>query len=169
MCHFHGGFTVSDNERYAKALEYATRMHEGQYRIGGDEYITHPVAVAEIVKKQGYGIDYQITALFHDLLEDTDATEHDLMVNGGTAEIVEAVRLLTKSDGYIMRDYVNAIKRNKMAFVVKNADRLHNLRSAFCTNEEFKKRYISETKKWYIDFSDDIRDAVRSLSEKISR
>ena len=169
MCHYLGGFTVSDNERYAKALEYATRMHSGQFRIGGEEYITHPVAVAEIVKKQGYGIDYQIAALFHDLLEDTEATEHDLMVNGGTAEIVEAVRLLTKSEGYVMREYVGAIKRNKMAFVVKCADRLHNLRSAFCTNEEFKRHYISETKQWYIDFSDDIRDAVRNLSERISK
>ena len=73
---------MSDNERYTRALEYATQKHSGQYRIGGEEYITHPVAVAEIVRSKGYGTDYQITALFHDLLEDTDATERDLRANG---------------------------------------------------------------------------------------
>ena len=155
---------MSDNERYNLALAYATRMHRGQYRIGGDEYITHPVAVASIVRQQGYGIDYQITALFHDLLEDTDATEHDLMVNGGTAEIVEAVRLLTKDENCVMREYVGAIRHNKMAFVVKNADRLHNLRCAVCTSEEFKRQYIRETKEWYLDFSDEIKEAVSLLS-----
>ncbi|MBR3149165.1 MAG: bifunctional (p)ppGpp synthetase/guanosine-3',5'-bis(diphosphate) 3'-pyrophosphohydrolase [Eubacterium sp.] len=158
---------MSDNERYDLALGYATRMHDGQYRIGGDEYITHPVAVAEIVRKQGYGIDYQIAALFHDLLEDTDATEHDLMVNGANAEIVEAVRLLTKHKDCVMRDYVSKIKRNDMAFVVKCADRLHNLRSANCTSDEFKRQYVSETEKWYIDFSDEIKEAVNSLSRMI--
>ena len=157
---------MSENERYTKALEYATRMHAGQYRIGGEEYITHPVAVAEIVRKQGYGIDYQITALFHDLLEDTDATEHDLAENGATPEIVSAVRTLTKHNGYAMREYVSAIRNNKMAFVVKNADRLHNLRSAFCTSDEFRRHYISETKQWYLDFSEDIREAVSKLAQK---
>lgn len=157
---------MSDNERYTMALEYATQKHSGQYRIGGEEYITHPVAVAEIVRNKGYGTDYQITALFHDLLEDTDATERELRANGANDEIVEAVRLLTKHDDCAMRDYVGAIRHNNMAFVVKNADRLHNLRSAFCTSEEFKRQYITETREWYLDFSDEIREAVSLLSAK---
>ena len=154
---------MSDTQRYQLALEYATRKHEGQFRIGGKKYITHPVEVARLVKDKGYGVDYQITALFHDLLEDTDATENDLMQNGGTPEIVEAVRLLTKRDGLAMSDYVSGIKQNEMAFVVKCADRLHNLRSAVCASDQFKRRYISSTKRWYIDFSDEIKEAVINL------
>ena len=65
----------------------------------------HPLAVSEIVRNQGYGMDYQITALFHDLLEDTDATEEEIFDLGG-ARVLEAVRLLTKQEGYVMAEYV---------------------------------------------------------------
>ena len=60
---------MCDSEKVKHALTFATTKHKGQKRIGGDEYITHPIAVCEIVKAQGYGEDYQITALFHDLLD----------------------------------------------------------------------------------------------------
>ena len=154
---------MSDTQRYQLALEYATRKHEGQFRIGGKKYITYPIEVAQLVRDKGYGVDYQIAALFHDLLEDTDATENDLMQNGATPEIVEAVRLLTKRDGLDMRDYVSGIRQNEMAFVVKCADRLHNLRCAVCASDQCKRRYISSTKRWYIDFSDEIKEAVINL------
>ena len=50
---------MSVSERVRRALEFATLKHKGQKRIGGDDYITHPIAVYEIVKKQGYGEDFQ--------------------------------------------------------------------------------------------------------------
>ena len=43
---------MSDEERYEKALSFATQKHKGQYRVGGAEYITHPMAVAEIVREK---------------------------------------------------------------------------------------------------------------------
>ena len=55
-------------DRYNKALEYTRTKHEGQYRKGGEPYITHPQAVAEILREKGYGEDYLIAGLFHDLL-----------------------------------------------------------------------------------------------------
>ena len=157
---------MSDNERFQSALEFAKEKHKGQKRIGGDDYITHPIAVSEIVRDKGLDEDYQITALFHDLIEDTDATEEEIL-KYGNSEILKAVRLLTKKKGYDMAEYINAIKENPIAFAVKAADRLHNLQCAIVTDEEFKRKYILETVDWYMDFSADIRKAVKRLAESL--
>ena len=157
---------MSYSQRVQRALEFATEKHKGQKRIGGADYITHPVAVCEMVKSQGYGEDYQITALFHDLLEDTNATEREIL-SYGNAEILTAVKLLTKQKGYVMKEYVEAIKSNELAFAIKSADRLHNLQSALLTNVEFKRKYILETVDWYLDFSLEIKKAVKKLAESL--
>ena len=157
---------MDEKERYQKAEAFATEKHKGQFRIGGEPYIMHPLAVAEIVRNQGYGMDYQITALFHDLLEDTDATEEEIFDLGG-AQVLEAVRLLTKQEGYVMAEYVAGIRTNPIAFVVKAADRLHNLRTAFCTDEAFRRAYVLETRQWYMDFSDEIKEAAEKLAKTV--
>lgn len=159
---------MTDEERYDNALRFAAEKHKGQFRIGGAEYITHPMAVAEIVKRQGYGIDVQIAALFHDLLEDTDATENEILALSNE-NVLEAVKLLTKQKGYVMESYVSAIRKNEMAFSVKGADRLHNLRCAFECDEDFKRRYILETVDWYLDFSPEIPKAVKKLAQSLDK
>lgn len=150
--------------KFEQALEFAGRKHEGQTRRGGDPYITHPEAVAGIVAQWGYGMDYRITALFHDLLEDTDATPEEILRLGG-GDVLQAVQLLTKEKGYVMAEYVAAIHENPIARVVKAADRLHNLRCAVCTDDDFKRRYILETIDWYMDLHPEIPRAVRDLAE----
>ena len=129
---------MSDEEPYEKALSFATQKHKGQYRVGGAEYITHPMAVAEIVREKGKNIDCQIAALFHDLLEDTDATENEILALSNE-NVLEAVKLLTKQKGYVMESYVSAIRKNEMAFCVKDAARRHNLRCAFACDDDFKR------------------------------
>ena len=155
---------MADNLRLA--LEFAKAKHKGQKRIGGDDYITHPITVSEIVKNQGFDENYQITALFHDLLEDTDTTEEEIL-KYGNQEILESVKLLTKKKGYDMAEYIAAIKQNPIAFAVKAADRLHNLNCAMVTDEEFKRKYILETVDWYLDFSPEIRKAVKRLAQSL--
>lgn len=157
---------MADNKKLQLALEFAKAKHQGQKRIGGDDYITHPIAVCEIVKNQGHNEIYQITALFHDLIEDTDTTEDEIL-KYGNQEILEAVKLLTKKKGYNMSEYISAIKCNPIAYVVKSADRLHNLQCAISTNEEFKRKYILETVDWYMDFSPEIRKAVKRLAQSL--
>lgn len=159
---------MTDQELYSNALAFATKKHDGQFRKGGAPYIVHPIAVSEKVKAQGYGIDYQIAGLFHDLLEDTDATEEEIL-SYSNSQVLEAVKLLTKTEGYVMADYVSAIKQNDIAKVVKTADRLHNLESAFCTSEEFKRKYVLETVDWYLDFSDEIKVAVKELAKSMEK
>lgn len=151
---------------YRKAYDLAERRHRGQKRIGGAPYITHPEEVARIVREHGYGIKYQVTALFHDLLEDTDAGEEEILEIGGQ-DILDAVKILTKKKGYVMEEYIGKIRENEMAFIVKGADRLHNLRSALCANEKFKRKYIKESVEWYLDFMPEIPVAVKELAESL--
>ena len=157
---------MTDLDRIQRALQFATEKHKGQKRIGGSDYITHPIAVCEMVKEKGFGEDFQIAALFHDLLEDTDATEEEIL-SYGNEDVLTAVKLLTKQKGYDMAKYVGDIKNNKIAFAVKTADRLHNLQCALVTNAEFKRKYILETVDWYLDFSSDIKVAVKRLAESL--
>ncbi|MBQ8726798.1 MAG: HD domain-containing protein [Clostridia bacterium] len=153
-------------ERYLKALEFATKKHKGQFRSGGLEYVTHPIAVAEILKEKGYGEDEQIAGLFHDLLEDTDATEDEILTLGGE-NVLTAVKLLTKAKGYVMSEYISGILANPIAKAVKGADRLHNLRCAVVCSDEFKKRYIKESNEWYLSFDEEIKVAVKALEETL--
>ena len=153
-------------EKFEQALAFATEKHRGQYRIGGEPFISHPIEVCRLVQEKGYGLDYQITALFHDLLEDTDATEEEILHLGG-ADVLEAVKILTKEPGYHMPSYIAGIKSNPIAFAVKAADRLHNLRSAKKTNAQFKRKYIRETQEWYTDFSKEICDALEELRQTL--
>ena len=158
---------MGDSDKIRLALEFATQKHKGQKRRGGDDYISHPIAVCEMVKEQGLGEDYQITALFHDLLEDTDATEDEILALSNH-DVLCAVKLLTKEKGYDMQTYIDGIKNNPIAFAVKCADRLHNLQCAVETSVEFKRKYILETVDWYLDFSKDIRLAVKKLAESLN-
>ena len=127
-------------EIYQKALEYAKKKHEGQFRIGGAPFIVHPIAVAEILRQDGKQVEYRVAAVFHDLLEDTDASEQEIVEIGGE-DVLKAV---------------------------KGADRLHNLQSAFCANEKFRKKYIRETLDWYMKFRPEIPEIVAELIESLS-
>ena len=157
---------MTDAERLQRAYDYAAEKHKGQFRKGGEPYITHPEAVSCLLKEKGYGTDVQIAGLFHDLLEDTDASEAEIEALGGKA-VLQAVRLLTKQPGYVMAEYMAGIRANPMAKVVKAADRLHNLRCAVVCSEAFKRKYILESIDWYLDLDPEIPNAVRALVESM--
>ena len=157
---------LKEEQIIKSALLFAEKKHSGQKRIGGEPYITHPKAVAKIISDKGYGSEYIITALFHDLLEDTDATEQEIMRLGGK-RVLNSVKLLTKTDKTIMSDYISGLKSDPMAFAVKGADRLHNLMSAECADKSFKLRYIKETRLWYMDFMPEIPEALNALENSL--
>ena len=116
---------MNKEERLTKAIIFAATKHANQKRKDGTPYIYHPLAVAELLKKYGYDIDYQITAVLHDVLEDTDATEDEVKEFG--IPVYEAVKLVTRPDGMNETEYVRKILENPMAAAVKNADKIHNL------------------------------------------
>lgn len=106
--------------------------------------------------------------LFHDLLEDTDATYEEIE-KLSNARIAEAVKLLTKEPGYIMQNYIERIKNNYIAKMVKLADRIHNLSEAKLASIDFQVKYIKETEEWFIDlakdtiFENDLKNVLENL------
>lgn len=152
-------------------LDFIKNKHEGQTRIQGTPYYLHSMEVANILADKGYDEVYQIVGLCHDLLEDTDTTYEEIQ-KLTTKEIADAVQLLTKEKGYDMTNYINNIKGNELAKMVKLADRLHNLREAHVASETFIQKYIKETKDWYVElafntpFSDDIKMVLSNLENR---
>ncbi len=160
----------SDEERFLKAAEFAAEKHKGQKRAGGADYFSHPYEVAMRLKNALYPIEYAITGLLHDTLEDTDATEEEILALGGE-EVLEAVKLLTKEPGYDMKNYITRISNNEMARIVKGADRVHNLECSILRDYDFRDRYLMETKKWYLGIDEGtrlettVRDAFYEIEE----
>lgn len=151
-----------------KAIEFIKQKHAGQKRKQGTPYYTHPLAVANLLKEKGFSIEYQIAGLFHDLLEDTDATLQEI-IGLSNEKVAEAVQLVTKTDGYVMSEYIKNIKENEMAKMVKLADRIHNLSESPNASKEFQDKYIKETKEWFIDlakgtvFEEDLYTVLNNL------
>lgn len=135
-----------------KITEFVIEKHAGQKRIQGTPYYLHPIAVAELLASKGFDSDYQVVGLFHDLLEDTDATSQELL-ELSTPDIVEAVRLVTKEKNYQMAEYIYRIENNKLAKMVKLADRVHNLQEANFASIKWIQKYVLETKEWYLELA----------------
>jgi GTP pyrophosphokinase len=137
-----------ENTMLAEAISLAADKHKEQTRRDGSPYIYHPMQVAKMVKIAGYGIKYQIVAILHDLLEDTDATDEDVRKFG--EDVLIAVKLLTRAPDANEEDYVNAISQNHMAAVVKNADKIDNMcDAACCEDRQWAKRYVKKAKQYY--------------------
>lgn len=120
---------ISVVDPIATANKIATSAHAGQFRRDGvTPYIRHPERVAEMVAFLHPGNTNAIIAAFlHDVLEDSDYTEAELLYSGIPAEAVQAVSILTKEDGERYSDYLKRVKGNEIAKIVKLADMTANL------------------------------------------
>lgn len=110
---------------YERAIEIASKAHMGQTDKGGNPYIDHPLAVAQGVE----GIEFKIVAILHDVLEDSAMTADELLMEGFSQKLVDAVCVLThdKNDSMSYEDYICLVKKNPIARIVKIADINHNL------------------------------------------
>ena len=105
-----------------KAYEIAKRAHLGQIDKAGEDYIKHPEKVASFVNSD----EEKAVAYLHDVIEDTELTLEDLREYGFSEEVLEAVDVITKKKGQDYQTYLNSVKENKLARVVKLADLRHN-------------------------------------------
>jgi molybdopterin-guanine dinucleotide biosynthesis protein len=117
------------------ALNIAKKAHKGQVDKAGEDYIHHPLAVAENFVNMNQNQNgnqnenddfYYITAVLHDVVEDTDMTFDDLRAYGFSEEVIAAVDAITKRKGEKYDDYLDRVKSNTIARTVKIADLTHN-------------------------------------------
>lgn len=154
-----------DKKLVEKAFEFAKKAHRGQKRKSGQDYITHPLAVARILLELKMGSEMIAAALLHDIVEDTDlgieaiekkfAEDVTGMVRGLTAlrqvdfsaysnsDEAEAARGQAKNEN--LRQLFLSMSEDVRVVVIKLADRLHNMETVKALSAEDQKRVSLET------------------------
>ncbi len=144
-----------DVERLRAAYDFAGVAHSGQFRISGEPYITHPVAVTRILA--GLHLDAQalIGAMLHDVTEDTRVTKTEIASQFGktVADLVDGVSKLDRiefqsqeeAQAESFRKMLLAMSRDVRVMLIKLADRVHNMRTLDVMNAEKRRRIAQET------------------------
>ncbi|WP_439580280.1 RelA/SpoT family protein [Elioraea sp.] len=170
----------ADAEAITRAYDFAAKAHVGQMRDNGDPYFTHPVEVANILT--GYRVDSNsiVTALLHDVVEDTPVTLADVEKGFGrdVARLVDGVTKLTRLElqsdrskqAENFRKLVLAMSEDIRVLLVKLADRLHNMRTLrFVRDEQRRRRIAAETLEIYAPLAERIgMDQVKTELETLA-
>lgn len=148
-----------DLGRIRAAYDMARLAHSGQLRKDGSPYVTHCVAAADITVDMGLDEDSIISALLHDVIEDTNLTHADISHQFGeaVADIVEGVTKLTrvqytsKEDEQMenLRKMLMAMAKDIRVILIKIADRLHNMRTMAYQSADKQRSKSLETMEIY--------------------
>lgn len=125
-----------------KALKLCFEAHKNQTDKTGLPYVFHPFHLAEQMTDEYT----TVTALLHDVVEDTDYTLNDLKEMGYPDEVITALSLLTHDDGSEYMEYVKRLKNNPIARAVKLADLKHN--SDLSRYDTIDNRAVKRTEKY---------------------
>ncbi len=138
-----------------RAYYYAEQAHDGQRRKSGEPYVTHPLAVAEILSELRMDCDGLTAALLHDVIEDTGISRDALteQFGAGVASLVDGVSKLThlefnsqiEKQAHNFQKMAMAMADDIRVILVKLADRLHNMRTLDAMPAHKKRRIARET------------------------
>ena len=146
-----------DIEKIKNAGEYAESLHEGQFRVSGEPYISHPVAVAEIVVDLGLDTNSICAALLHDTVEDcsdkTDLREIEKRFGDEVALLVDGLTKMPvlniedKEEAHIenIRKMLLAMSKDVRVIFIKLCDRLHNMRTLSVKSDPKRRATALET------------------------
>ncbi len=148
-----------DIDKIRHAYEFARDLHEGQYRVSGEPYIMHPLAVAEIVASLGLDTDSICAALLHDTVEDCGITVQNISSEFGT-EVGMLVDGLTKlvqipfedkeeEQMENLRKMFLAMSKDVRVIFIKLCDRLHNMRTLSAKKDDKRRKTALETMQVY--------------------
>ncbi|WP_254276192.1 bifunctional (p)ppGpp synthetase/guanosine-3',5'-bis(diphosphate) 3'-pyrophosphohydrolase [Halomonas sp. 3H] len=155
-----GGYLPqSEIQQVKRAFYYAEQAHDGQRRRSGEPYVTHPLAVANILANMHMDHQSLMAAMLHDVIEDTGVGKEALAEQFGkpVAELVDGVSKLTQitfedkavAQAENFQKMVLAMSRDIRVIIVKLADRLHNMRTLGALRPEKKRRIARETLEIY--------------------
>lgn len=147
--------TDQELEKIKSAFDFASRLHEGQYRVSEEPYILHPLEVSCILAELQADTDTICAALLHDILEDTDTQPQEISANFGE-DVLTLVNGVTKLSKYSFsskeerqaenfRKMFLAMADDIRIIFVKLADRLHNMRTLNYMKPEKQKEIAKET------------------------
>ena len=165
-----------DINKIIKAYNLAEVAHAGQMRESGEPYISHPMAVMEILLDLGMDTESLIAALLHDVVEDTNITLDDIKKNFGdeVALLVDGVTKLSKmtysskeeQQAENVRKMLLAMAKDVRVIIIKLADRLHNMRTmGYKKNEDKRREKARETMEVYAPLAH--RLGIRAIKEEL--
>ena len=148
-----------DVAKVARAYKYSEQCHQGQMRQSGDPYISHPLAVANILADMRMDHESLMAGLLHDVIEDTGVTKGQISRRFGrtVADLVDGVSKLTEIEfetkaeqqAESFQKMTLAMSRDIRVVLVKLADRLHNMRTLGVLSPEKRRRIARETLEIY--------------------
>jgi RelA/SpoT family (p)ppGpp synthetase len=154
-----GYLKPKDVARLAEAYRFSEAAHAGQTRQSGDPYISHPLAVAEILAEWHLDGQTLMAALLHDVTEDTSVTKDEISDTFGkpVAELVDGVSKLDRiefqsaedAQAENFRKMLLAMARDVRVILIKLADRLHNMRTLSAISPVKRRRIAKETMEIY--------------------
>src|SRR4051812_39199259 len=154
-----GYLKPKDVARLEDAYRFSEAAHAGQTRQSGEPYISHPLAVAEILADWHLDSQTLMAALLHDVTEDTSVTKDEISDTFGkpVAELVDGVSKLDKIEfqsaeqvqAENFRKMLLAMARDVRVILIKLADRLHNMRTLSAVSPAKRKRVARETMEIY--------------------
>src|SRR5258707_4319633 len=154
-----GYLKPKDVSRLEEAYRFSEAAHAGQTRQSGEPYISHPLAVAEILADWHLDGQTLMAALLHDVTEDTSVTKDEISDTFGkpVAELVDGVSKLDKiefqsaadAQAENFRKMLLAMARDVRVILIKLADRLHNMRTLGAVAPAKRRRIARETMEIY--------------------
>ena len=153
-------YTYDEKTFILRAFAFARRAHKGQVRKSGEPYIIHPIAVACILAEMHADPDTVAAGLLHDVVEDCNVSREVLETsfNPTVAMLVEGVTKIRKNEvedpedreDANLKKIIESITVDIRIFIIKLADRLHNMRTMEYMNAEKQKAKAQETIKVYV-------------------
>ena len=173
-----------DLKKIEEAYLFAKKNHEGKFRDTNEEYITHPLAVCDIVLDLNPDVETVICALIHETINHGEATKEEIEQKFGSevANIVSIISRINKlaltddseSSAIYLRKVLVGLASDVRILFIKLADRLHNMRTIWAVSKEEQKRKVHETQSVLIPIAhrlgiNSIKSELENLCLKYSK